>query len=156
MSGTMVRRLSAMVGLLATVAVLTGQGVTQSPPTAPKSQPPPRTTPKSEASPWVEDSSKDPTKPTPKIQEVLPKGETSRSGADGTGGFPKITLKGRLIGPTAPPAALLDVDGVIRLVRAGSRLPVPGGASVHVIEVSATEVTLVVEINGDKQTLSLQ
>lgn len=93
---------------------------------------------------------RDPTQPSGRLEGVvgsLRMGQgTSR--AAGAPGLPPVVLRGRIVGPLEPPAAMLEIDGQLYIVQQGSSLPVPsaafgpGGLTLNITELNNSEVRI--------------
>lgn len=106
---------------------------------------------------------RDPTQPGDGLREVVAPfrmGQGPRPGGSGDSGLPEIVLKGRIVGPEKPPAAMLEIDEFLHVVHEGSRLSVPseglglGSITVEVKELTATEIRL--EISPLRQEIVIR
>lgn len=93
---------------------------------------------------------KDPTKPSPKMKEVL--------GSKGTAGpAPKLAvlaLRGRVLARDKPAVALLEVEGKLYTVTKGSVVAGPSNTILRVVEVNGTEVRI--EVSPLKEIVVLR
>lgn len=103
---------------------------------------------------------RDPTQPSPEMRQAI----EAAQAVPGTGpaaappALPQIKLKARLLGASAPPVAMLDVNGRLFTAHEGEETTIvnPGGGTSTLIvrELSATAVQ--VEVLPLKKTLILQ
>ena len=104
---------------------------------------------------------RDPTKPGEALHDlVAPLRMGQHSGAAGGGGMPQITLKGRIVGPRKPPAAMVEIDKHLHVLQEGSELSVPaphvglGSVTLKVIELNGSQVKI--EIMPLRQAIVLR
>jgi hypothetical protein len=102
----------------------------------------------------------DPTEPGEAMRDLVAPLRLGQSGASAALSVPKIMLKGRIIGPVVPPAAILDVQGSSYVVQQDSELTFEaddsplGGLTLHVTEINASEVR--VEVMPYRKVLTLR
>ena len=98
---------------------------------------------------------KDPTTPSPKMRDTLDPPQPPGGGtATAAPQVPKVVLKGRVLTADQPPAALLEIDGKLQLVRKDSQLNGGGRITLRVVEISRGQV--VIEVQPLKETIILQ
>jgi hypothetical protein len=98
---------------------------------------------------------KDPTTPSPKMRDALDPPSVPGAGSPGAAPqVPKVVLKGRVLAADQPPAALLEVDGKLQIVRKDSQLNGGGRITLRVVEISRSQV--VIEVQPLKETIVLQ
>jgi hypothetical protein len=90
----------------------------------------------------------DPTEPGEAMRDLVAPLRLGQSGASAALAVPRMMLKGRIIGPVAPPAAILDVQGSVYVVQQDSELTFEatdsplGGLTLRVTEINASEVRI--------------
>ncbi len=74
--------------------------------------------------------------------QLVPPPET---GAKTGSRLPQIVLKGRVLNKARPPAALLEIDGVMHMVGQGSVLTGQGNIVMRIVEINSSDVRIHVE-----------
>jgi hypothetical protein len=98
---------------------------------------------------------RDPTSPSDKIREKLATPSTGTSnGPAAQPAIPTMVLKGRIIGGVGAPAALLEINGAIRMVRVGNRFSGAGNLVFRVAEISSSGVRI--EVESTKEIIVVQ
>jgi len=106
---------------------------------------------------------RDPTQPGEQLRDlVAPIRMGQQAGKGGASGIslPQVTLKGRIVGPLVPPAAIVEVDTVLHVLHQGSELTVPtpnvglGSLTLRVSELTSSEVRI--EIMPLRQAIVLR
>jgi hypothetical protein len=91
---------------------------------------------------------RDPTEPGEAMRDLVAPLRLGQSGASAALAVPRMMLKGRIIGPVAPPAAILDLQGSVYVVQEDSELTFEaadsplGGLTLRVTEINASEVRI--------------
>jgi hypothetical protein len=134
----------APLPLLQPVAAL--QAVPQAPPAPPALEPVQTVT----APPAVSGPLPDPTKPSGPFQDLM---KQKATGPGPSNRAPALALRGRVIAAGKEPSAMVEVDGKLALVTAGSVLAY-GNSTVRVVEITSQEVRL--EIGSSSEKLSLR
>jgi hypothetical protein len=83
----------------------------------------------------------DPTTPNQKLKDALNKPAQGVPQA-GAPRMPSVSVRARVIARGQSPRAYLDVDGKLYAVTLHSIIPLGGGASLRVVELSSAEVRL--------------
>jgi hypothetical protein len=85
---------------------------------------------------------KDPTRPSPKLKDLLYPEKSGRlTGAGPAPKMPVLGLRGRVVGKDQPAVGLLEVDGKVFLIAKGSSLPTAGG-TLRIIDITSREVRI--------------
>ncbi len=104
--------------------------------------------------PGKEPAKRDPTVPSKKLDEILnPPKAVGSTGKAISPALPKVALKGRVIGPNRGPAAILEVDGQLKMVNEGAEISADSGLTIRVIEVNRQRIR--VEVMQLKQVMTL-
>ncbi len=91
---------------------------------------------------------RDPTEPGDEMRDLVAPLRMGQPGGPHSLAVPRVTLKGRIIGPTQPPAAIIDLQGSIYVVYPDSELTVDaadsplGGLTLRVTDISISEVRI--------------
>ncbi len=91
---------------------------------------------------------RDPTEPGEELRELVTPFRLGQPGGPAGLAVPRVRLKGRIIGPSAPPAAVLELQGALYVVHEESELTVDapeaaaGGLTFRVDRITATEVRI--------------
>ncbi len=91
---------------------------------------------------------RDPTEPGEELRDLVTPFRLGQPGAPAGLAVPRVTLKGRIIGPSAPPAAVVDLQGALYIVHEESELTVDapeaaaGGLTFRVDRITASEVRI--------------
>ncbi len=94
---------------------------------------------------------RDPTEPGEELRDLvapLRLGQPGRAGAAAGLTVPRMVLKGRIVGPSAPPAILLELDESLYVLHEDSELTVEepgggiGGVTLQVQRIDASEVRI--------------
>jgi len=102
---------------------------------------------------------RDPTQPGPRMREILIPPQAAPQGtAAGPPPVPQVTLKGRVILRGRPGAAILEIDGKLLGVQAGTEATVSaagrsGPVTLRVLELSASTVRLEILPQGQELVL---
>jgi hypothetical protein len=91
----------------------------------------------------------DPTNPSGPFKELL---NPKTAGPAPTGRSSTFVIRGRVLAAGKEPTAMLEVDGKLALVTAGSVLAY-GGSTVRVVEITSQEVRLEIGSSGEKLSL---
>lgn len=91
---------------------------------------------------------RDPTEPGDELRELVAPLRMGQPGGPQGLAVPPVTLKGRIIGPTQPPAAIIDLQGSMYVVYPDSELTVEttdsplGAITLQVTEINSSEVRI--------------
>jgi hypothetical protein len=91
---------------------------------------------------------RDPTEPGEEMRDLVAPLRLGQPGGPAGWAVGRVTLKGRIIGPLVPPAAIIDLQGSVFVVTKDSELTVDtadsplGGTTLRVIDVSVSEVRI--------------
>ncbi len=91
---------------------------------------------------------RDPTEPGDEMRDLVAPLRMGQPGGPHGLAVPRVTLKGRIIGPTQPPAAIIDLQGSMYVVYPDSELTVEttdsplGALTLQVTEISSAEVRI--------------
>ena len=89
---------------------------------------------------------RDPTEPGDELRDLVAPLRLGQPGTAAGLAVPRVMLKGRIIGPDAPPAAIVDLQGAVYVVHENSELSVGSpegplaGLTLRVTEISVSEV----------------
>ncbi len=93
---------------------------------------------------------RDPTEPGEEMRDMVAPFRMGQPGRPSAAGLavPRVTLKGRVIGPSSPPAAMVELQGALYLLQVDSELTVDspeaafGGLTLRVTDITASEVRI--------------
>ncbi len=93
---------------------------------------------------------RDPTEPGEELRDLVAPFRMGQPGRPGAAGLavPRITLRGRIIGPKAPPAAIVELHGAVYVLHEESELTVDGpeaalgGLTLRAKQISSSEVRI--------------
>jgi len=97
---------------------------------------------------------KDPTKPSPILKDKLDPKTDKETPSTSTSSAPRLALRGRVLAANQPPAALLEIDGQVRLVRKDDKISGGGRIVYRIVEISRNEVRI--EIQPLNEVVTLQ
>ena len=118
---------------------------------APAAQAPAEPAPKADPElPAPRTPPRDPTEPGEELRDLVAPFRMGQPGRPGAAGLavPRVTLKGRIIGPKAPPAAIVELHGAVYVLHEESELTVDGpeaalgGLTLHVKQITSSEVRI--------------
>lgn len=93
---------------------------------------------------------RDPTEPGEELRDLVAPFRMGQPGRPGAAGLavPRITLRGRIIGPKAPPAAIVELHGAMYVLHEESELTVDGpeaafgGLTLRAKQITSSEVRI--------------
>ncbi len=93
---------------------------------------------------------RDPTEPGEGLRDLVAPFRMGQPGRPGAAGWavPRVTLKGRIIGPKAPPAAIVELHGAMYVLHEESELTVDGpeaalgGLTLRAKQITSSEVRI--------------
>lgn len=105
---------------------------------------------------------RDPTRPSGPLEGVVGSIRMGQQGRNSGGipGVPNISIKGRIVGPVEPPAAMLEIGENLYVVQEGSSLSLPsealgpGGLTLSITELTGVQIRI--EVMPLRQTIVLR